>query len=126
MGAPYRRSTCARCAATSTSRDPEARVRTVTIRAGRDTMVAMGDLVRVWASNDAIEAALIRGRLELEDVPVLSKGDAEGPYRTGAVYLFVPAEHETRARALIDAVRSGAFAITDEDVLEAADAADER
>jgi hypothetical protein len=85
----------------------------------------MGDLVRVWASNDTVEAALIRGRLELEDIPVLVKGDGDGPYRTGAVYLFVPAEDEARARALIDAVRSGAFAITDEDVLEAADGTDE-
>jgi hypothetical protein len=85
----------------------------------------MGDLVRVWASNDSVEAALIRGRLELEDIPVLLKGDGEGPYRTGAVYLFVPAEDEARATALIEAVRSGAFAITDEDVLEVADATDE-
>jgi hypothetical protein len=84
-----------------------------------------GDPVRVWASNDTVEATLIRGRLELEGIPVLMKGDGEGPYRTGAVYLFVPVEDETRATALIEAVRSGAFAITDEDVLEAADAVDE-
>jgi Putative prokaryotic signal transducing protein len=86
----------------------------------------MGDLVRVWASNDKVEAALIRGRLELEDIPVLVKGDGEGPYRAGSVYLFVPAEDEERATALIDAVRSGAFAINDDDVLEAADATEER
>jgi hypothetical protein len=85
----------------------------------------MGDLVRVWASNDTVEATLIRGRLELEDIPVLVKGDGEGPYRTGAVYLFVPADDEARARALIEAVRSGAFAISDDDVLETADTTDE-
>jgi len=77
----------------------------------------VGDLVRVWATGDAFEGELLRGRLEAEGVPVLLKGDAEGPYRTGPVYLFVPAEHEARARAVLDAVASGAFAVDDADVV---------
>ena len=70
----------------------------------------MADLVRVWATGDAFEGELLRGRLEAEGVPVLLKGDGEGPYRAGPVYLFVPAEHEGEARAVLDAVASGAFA----------------
>ena len=59
--------------------------------------------------NDAVQAELIRGRLEVEGIPVLHKGDGEGPYRAGAVHVWVRAEDETTARAIIDAVMSGAF-----------------
>ena len=70
----------------------------------------MADLVRVWATGDAVEGELLRGRLEAEGVPVLLKGDGEGPYRAGPVYLFVPVEHEQEARALLEAVASGELA----------------
>jgi hypothetical protein len=76
---------------------------------------SMADLVRVWAGGDAIEGELLRARLEAEDVAVVLKGEGEGPYRAGPVYLFVDTEHETRARAVLDAVASGAYAL-DEDV----------
>jgi len=77
----------------------------------------MADLVRVWATADHIEGELLRGRLEVEGIPVLLKGDGEGPYRAGAVYLFVPVEDEVRARAVLDAVTSGAFMTDDDDVV---------
>jgi hypothetical protein len=76
----------------------------------------MGGLVRIWAGGDAFEGELLRGRLEVEGIEALLKGEGEGPYRAGPVYLFVPAEDETRARAVLDAVASGAYAVTDEDV----------
>ena len=70
----------------------------------------MGDLVRVWATGDPFEGEMLRGRLEAEGIGVLVKGDGEGPYRAGPVYLFVPREHEAEARAVLEAVASGAYA----------------
>jgi hypothetical protein len=89
----------------------------------------MSGLVRIWAGGDAFEGELLRGRLEVEGIDALLKGEGEGPYRAGPVYLFVPADDETRARAILDAVASGAYAVTDEDVdgenaAETADAED--
>ncbi|MGE5227897.1 MAG: hypothetical protein ACM3OO_13570 [Planctomycetaceae bacterium] len=75
----------------------------------------MGGLVRIWAGGDAFEGELLRGRLEVEGIEALLKGEGEGPYRAGPVYLFVPAEDETKARAGLDAVASGAYAVTDDD-----------
>ncbi len=80
----------------------------------------MGGLVRIWAGGDAFEGELLRGRLEVEGIEALLKGEGEGPYRAGPVYLFVPTEDETRARAVLDAVASGAYAVTDDDVEGAA------
>ncbi|HSL12495.1 MAG TPA: hypothetical protein VLA82_14390 [Actinomycetota bacterium] len=70
----------------------------------------MSELVRVWATADAFEGEMMRGRLEAEGLHVLVKGDGEGPYRAGPVYLFVPREHEATAREVIDAIASGAYA----------------
>jgi hypothetical protein len=79
----------------------------------------MADLVRVYATADHFEGELMRGRLESEGVPVLLKGEGTGPYHVGAVYLFVPAEDETRARAVIDAIASGAYAADADDAFGA-------
>ena len=81
----------------------------------------MADLARVWATSDPFEGEMMRGRLEAEGLQVLMKGDGEGPYRAGPVYLFVPVEQEADARTIVDAVTSGAF---ERDLDEAAD--DER
>jgi Putative prokaryotic signal transducing protein len=78
----------------------------------------MADLVRVWATNDPIEAELLRGALEAEEIPVLLNGEGTGPYRAGAVYIVVPAGEEIRARVLIDALRSGVFAASQDDADE--------
>jgi hypothetical protein len=87
-------------------------------------------LVRVFSSGDAFMGELMRGRLEAEGIPVMIKGDGEGPYHAGPVYLWVPEASEIAAKAVVDAVSSGAFAIdelpedhTDTDA-DAADAAD--
>jgi hypothetical protein len=76
----------------------------------------MSGLVRIWAGGDAIEGELLRARLEVEGIDALLKGEGEGPYRAGPVYLFVPAGDEARGRAILDAVASGAYAVRDEDV----------
>jgi len=83
------------------------------------------ELVQVWAGGDHVEADLLRGRLEAEGISVLLKGEGEGVYRAGPSYLFVSADQEPAARAIIDALESGAFAITDEDLKEEAPAGDE-
>src|SRR5438094_10588089 len=75
----------------------------------------MDDLVRVYASGDTFAAELMRGRLESEDIPVLVKGEGEGPYRMGPCYLWVSAEDATRARVIVDAGVSGVFVLTVEE-----------
>lgn len=75
----------------------------------------------VYASGDAFAAQLMRGRLEAEDIPVLMKGEAGGPYRMGPCYLWVRSEDSTRAKVIVEAVESGAFATKDEDVVSAPD-----
>jgi hypothetical protein len=82
----------------------------------------MSDLTRIYASGDSFAGELMKGRLEAEGIAVMMKGEGEGPYRTGPVYLWVNQEDETRARAVVDAVDSGAFAVTDEDVMESSEA----
>ena len=83
----------------------------------------MSDLVRVWATGDPFEGEMMRGRLEAEGISVLVKGDGDGPYRTGPVYLFVPTEQEADARSVLEGVASGAFAQELDDAF--ADDADE-
>ena len=72
-------------------------------------------LVRVYASGNGFDGQLTKGRLEAEGIGVLIKGEAEGPYRAGPVYLWVALEDESRAREIIEAIEAGAFA-TGEDV----------
>jgi putative signal transducing protein len=72
--------------------------------------------VRVYATGNAFEGELTKGRLEAEGITVMMKGEAEGPYRAGPVYLWVAREDEARARAIIEAIAAGEYA-TDDDVL---------
>jgi Putative prokaryotic signal transducing protein len=71
-------------------------------------------LVRVFASGDSVAGEMMRGRLEAEGITAMLKGEGEGPYRAGPVYVWVAAEDEAAARAIVAAVESGAFAL-DED-----------
>jgi hypothetical protein len=73
------------------------------------------DVVKIYATPDAIDGQLMRGRLEAEGISVMMKGEGEGPYRVGPAYLWVSAEDEVRGRAVVDAVSSGAFAIAEDD-----------
>lgn len=58
--------------------------------------------VLVWSTGSIPEGEIARARLESEGIPVLVKGEMEGPYRMGPVDLWVPAEDEIRARAILD------------------------
>ena len=60
----------------------------------------------------------LRPQLKAEGIQVLLKGEIEGPYPSGPVYLWVAADDETRAKAVIDAVESGAFAVDEGDAFE--------
>jgi putative signal transducing protein len=82
--------------------------------------------VRVYATGDPFTGQLTKGHLEAEGITVLMKGEGDGPYRLGPVYLWVSPENEERAREIIGAIESGAYAVTDDDVLGIDDVADEQ
>jgi hypothetical protein len=60
-----------------------------------------GDLVRVLTTSSVPEGEVAKARLEDEGIPVLAKGEGEGPYRIGPVHLFVPADLEVQARLVL-------------------------
>jgi hypothetical protein len=60
------------------------------------------ELVRVFAAPSTVEAQLVKGRLETEGIPVLLKGEGEGPYRMGTAELFVPSSFEPQARLILE------------------------
>ena len=61
-----------------------------------------GNLVRVLASQSITEGYAAKGLLESEGIPVVVKGEGEGPYRMGPVFLMVPTELEVQARMILD------------------------
>jgi hypothetical protein len=73
--------------------------------------------VRVYVSSNAFDGLLTKGHLEAEGITVLMKGEGEGPYRAGAVYLWVMPADEAEAREIIRAIESGAYATSDDDAL---------
>jgi hypothetical protein len=76
----------------------------------------MSELVRVYASGNAFDGELTRGRLEAEGIPVMMKGEGEGPYRAGPVDLWVPADREADARAILEAIARGDYAVGPDDI----------
>ena len=72
----------------------------------------MGDgFVRVYSTLQVFEGHLTKARLEDEGIPVMLKGEGEGPYRMGPVDVFVPAEFEVAARIVIEAIARGDYAV---------------
>jgi hypothetical protein len=66
-----------------------------------------GALVRVYSTSSLSDGYLARGMLEAEGVPVMVKGEGEGPYRMGPVHLYVPEEVEVQARLILAQARDG-------------------
>jgi Putative prokaryotic signal transducing protein len=66
------------------------------------------ELVRVFAAPSTFEAQLAKGRLETAGIPVLLKGEGEGPYRMGPAELFVLSTYEPQARLILESFREGA------------------
>ena len=76
----------------------------------------------VYSTPSITDGYLARGRLEAEDIPVMLKGEGEGPYRMGPTLLYVPEELEVQAALILDEMRSGRLeVIEDEDLLEDTD-----
>jgi hypothetical protein len=73
-----------------------------------------GELALVYSTRSITDGYLARGRLEAEGIPVVVKGEGEGPYRMGPVHLLVPAELEVQARLIIEEIRSGRMRVFDE------------
>lgn len=63
-----------------------------------------GRLVQVLTTPTVTEGLLARGILQSEGIPVLTKGEGEGPYRMGPVELWVPEELEVQARLILEAL----------------------
>jgi hypothetical protein len=61
-----------------------------------------GRLVQVLTTPTVTEGLLARGILQSEGIPVLTKGEGEGPYRMGPVQLWVPEELEVQARLVLE------------------------
>ena len=80
------------------------------------------NLVRVWSAPSIPEGEIAKARLEAEGIPVLVKGEAEGPYRVGPVYLYVPTDLEVQARMVLD---GPAEPISDEELAALAEQAGE-
>jgi len=77
-----------------------------------------GGIVRVYTTNQIFEGHLTKARLEDEGIPVMLKGEGEGPYRTGPVHLYVADGLEVQARAVIEAIARGDYAVESVDVEE--------
>lgn len=63
-------------------------------------------LIRVFVASTATEGHLARGLLESNGIPVLIKGETEGPYRVGPIQLWIPEAFEVQARLLLAETRS--------------------
>jgi len=68
----------------------------------------------VHVAPTAVEGHLLRARLEEEDIPAFTKGEGDGPYRMGPLYLWVDEAHEVQARLIIAEVESGSMALTED------------
>ena len=73
-----------------------------------------GHLVKVDSTRSITDGYLVRGRLEADGIPVVVKGEGEGPYRMGPVHIFVPVEFEVQALMVIEEIRSGRMRLAEE------------
>ncbi|HXY73420.1 MAG TPA: hypothetical protein VEM41_12840 [Actinomycetota bacterium] len=74
------------------------------VRNGRDEIIdARSRFVLATTLPTIPEGLLARGLLQAEGIPVLTKGEGEGPYRMGPVELWVPEGLEVQARLLLEA-----------------------
>lgn len=72
-----------------------------------------GEFVLVYSTRSITDGYLARGRLEADGIPVMVKGEGEGPYRMGPVHLLVPTELEVQALMVIEEIRSGRMRLFD-------------
>lgn len=81
-------------------------------------MGRMEPLVLIHTAASPTAGLLVKSRLESEDIPVFTKGEIDGPYRLGPVYLWVPESYEVQARiVLAEALGGGLELPEDEDIV---------
>ncbi len=77
-------------------------------RRSRPFIASSERLVRIFVTASIPEGHLARGLLESEGIPVFVKGESEGPYRMGPMYLYVPEDFEINARLVLAEVKAQA------------------
>jgi hypothetical protein len=75
--------------------------------APRESFDPAANPVLVFSTTSIPEGLLVKGLLESEGLPVQVKGESEGPYRMGPVYLWVPEAFEVQARLVLEEALSG-------------------
>lgn len=70
-------------------------------------------MVLAFSTTSIPEGLLVKGLLESEGIPVAMKGESEGPYRIGPVYLWVPEALEAQARLIIEEAKSARLSAED-------------
>ena len=66
--------------------------------------------MRVFSTFSEPEGTIVKGLLKAEGIPVVIKGEAEGPYRAGSMDLWVPDELEAQARLILEDARASGSA----------------
>lgn len=72
-------------------------------------------MVLAFGTSSIPEGLLVKGLLESEGIPVEMKGESEGPYRIGPVYLWVPESLEAQARLIIEEARADGLSAEEKD-----------
>ena len=65
-----------------------------------------GRLVLLLSATSIPEGLLAKSLLESEGIPVVIKGESQGPYRLGPAYLWVPEELEVQAGLILAEAKS--------------------
>jgi hypothetical protein len=65
-----------------------------------------GRLVLLFSATSIPEGLLAKSLLESEGIPVVIKGESQGPYRLGPAYLWVPEELEVQAGLILAEAKS--------------------
>ena len=73
-----------------------------------------GRLALVFSTLSEPEGIVVKGLLESEGIPVVVKGETEGPYRTGSMDLLVPEELEPQARMILEDAQAGRSSTEDQ------------
>jgi len=74
--------------------------------APRESFDPAANPVLVFSTTSIPEGLLVKGLLESEGLPVQMKGESEGPYRMGPVFLWVPEAFEVQARLVLEEATS--------------------
>ena len=74
-----------------------------------------GSLVRIYSTSSITDGYLVSGRLEAEGIPVIVKGESEGPYRMGPAHVWVPEELEVQAKLLLAELRLGEYVLPEQE-----------